>query len=719
MEIIIAKNSGFCAGVKNAVETAFEVQGDDNYILGELIHNKNVINKLNARGINIVNDIDNIKSGTIIIRSHGVSPEIYDKIKEKKLKVIDCTCGFVSKIHSKVKEFFENGYHIIIIGEKNHPEVKGINGWCKNCATIISTEDDVLDFSEHEKLCIVAQTTQNPQNFEKIIEKIKIYPLKTVEVFNTICYTTIERNKEAKSLSRICDCVIVIGGKHSSNTKKLYDVAQDSCDSVFWIEDLDAFDYKKISKYNKVAILAGASTPMEDILEVKQRMEEMTNQEEHLEKLPDQEMSMEQVMDHINATENSNKKGQIVKTTVVLANDDGLMLQIGAKKGEILLSKDEINMDGSYDKTQYSTGDEVEVVITNSNPLAVSRKRLLENRIEDEKITGLAEDEVFKVTIDGYNKGGLTGNFGSANVFIPASQIKLGFVKPEELEKYKGKELKVKVIKLEGRKIVASQRAVIEEERNVRNEEKQKVVAEFFANIEQGQTVSGKVVRFADFGAFVNVNGFDCLAHISDLCWTNVKKAEDVLNKDETYEFLVLKVDAEKQQVSLGYKQLQPRPWQLAAEKYPINSKLTGKVVRLTGFGAFVEVEPGIDGLVHVSQISNEWIENPTAALTVGQEVEVLVLDVNPDTEKLTLSIKALLPPPVIVEKHSDDASFDDKETEKPRRRESKETFAKEPREKRDRKPREDNGPREWLSSDNGAASIGELLKDLEIDFSE
>lgn len=714
MEIIIAKNAGFCFGVKRAVETAFAASGENVCILGELIHNKSVIKKLAEKNIKTVNSIDEIKSGKIIIRSHGVSPEIYNLAKEKNLEIIDCTCSFVSLIQQKVKEFFDKGYHIIIIGEKNHPEVIGINGWCGNLATIISSENENFDVSAYEKLCIVAQTTQNPIEFDKIIRKIDIYPLKTVEVFNTICYTTIERNKQAEDLSRKCDCVIVIGGLNSSNTKKLYDVSCINCKNVYWVEKADELDYKKFIKYNKVAVLAGASTPIEDILEVKQKMDEIANKEEQKENSSEKEMSMEQVMSHINATENSNKRGQVVKTTIVLANDEGLMLQIGAKKGEILLSKDEINADGSYDKTQYSAGDEMEVVIIESNPLTVSRKRLLSSRAEDSKVTGLSENSEFSVTIDGFNKGGLTAKYGSAAIFIPASQIRFGFVKAEEFDKYVGKELRVRVIKIEGKKIVASQKAIIEEERNVRNIEKQKIAEDFFASIEIGKVVSGKVVRFAEFGAFVNVDGFDCLAHVSDLCWTNVKKPEDILKKDETYNFMILKVDKEKQQVSLGYKQLQPRPWDLAVEKYPVNSVLKGKVVRLTGFGAFIEVEPGIDGLVHVSQISNEWIENPTSALTIGQEVDVLVLDINPETEKLTLSIKALLPPPAVEPTPAPEQAS--KNEERAKKFDTKEYKPRDQKEKRERKPREDNNePREWLSNENGGASIGEMLKDLDI----
>ena len=720
MEIIIAKNAGFCAGVKNAVDAAFLQSNKNTFILGELIHNQKVIESLGKLNIKTVNSLDEADNGTIIIRSHGAGLDVFETIKKKNLKTVDCTCKFVSKIHEKVRDFYKKNYQMVIVGEKNHPEVIGINGWCNNSAVIFSCIDDVIDLSGYEKLCIVAQTTVNENLFKQIIEKIKSYPLKIVEVFNTICYTTICRYKEALELSKTCDCVVVIGGLNSSNTNNLFEAANKNCQNVFWISDADKFDYKKIGKYKKVAILAGASTPIEEILEVKHNMEEVTYAEGQKPDIEDTEekMSMEQVLKQINSGQKKYVRGQEIKTTIVLANDEGLMLQIGAKKGEVLLSKNEINLDGSYDKTAFNSGDEIEVLITEVSPLTVSRKKLLENRIEEEKSIGIEENSVFKVTISGFNKGGLTGKVGAANIFVPSSQIRLGFVKAEELERYVNKELKVRAIKIEGKKVVASQKSIIEEERAAKDTEKQELAENFFANIELNQIVNGKVVRFADFGAFVNVNGFDCLAHVSDLSYKPGVKVEEILEKGNNYDFKVLKIDKEKQQVSLGYKQLQKHPWEIASEKYPVNSVLKGKVVRLTNFGAFIEIEPGFDGLVHVSQISNEWIENPTQVLTVGQEVDVLVLDVNPEAEKLTLSIKALLPP---VEKPAEAKSEEKpknetrEKTRESKRDNSRDNF-KDRKDKAPRQRRDSDEPREWLSEDNGGASIGELLKDFKFE---
>lgn len=438
---------------------------------------------------------------------------------------------------------------------------------------------------------------------------------------------------------------------------------------------------------------------------------EQTVAEEEAEPVLGDNITMEDVMKVLEKPKKAMRRGQILKTTIVTITDEGVMLQNGAK-GELLLPKAEASMDEEFDKSQFVPGDELEVMVIGTEPLQVSRKAMLLSAIEDARVEEIKNGAEFKVKIENSNKGGLTSRLGSYSVFIPASQIRIGYVKAEDLPKYVGKELRVKALKIEKRNITASTRPILEAERAQRDADRKAFLEQFFKSIEVGQVVEGKVVRFAEFGAFVNVNGFDCLAHISDLAWTNVKRADDVLKKDQTYEFVVLKVDPENQRVSIGYKQLQPKPWTLAAEKYPAGSVIKGKVVRIAGFGAFVEVEPGIDGLVHVSQISHDWIENPTSALKVGEEIEAKVLELDPEEEKMTLSIKALLPEPEV-------------KVENPNRKSRTESFEKkfEKRERtdaprRERKPK-DEEPKEWTSDENGGASIGELLKGLNLNIDE
>ncbi len=764
MRVRVAEHSGFCMGVRRAVERAMACEPGSASVLGELIHNRSVTGQLEARGICSVERPEDCRTKKLLIRSHGVGKEIYARAEAAGLEVVDATCVYVKKIHETVERYHALGYTIVIAGTEGHPEVEGIDGWCGHTAVIVGDEGAAEAVSGLEKVCVVSQTTFSPQKFEGIIKKLRNNGNKIVEIFNTICYTTEVRLREASELAAQSDLVIVLGGLHSSNTRKLYEVCTAACPNVRYIESAAEID-DTFRGFQNVAVVAGASTPSELIKEVKFKMEEMNNAEVQAEEIEKTEAvetapvaetveasvapqpekaeeaaessepvteavaeepacetvtapveinTMADVMEAMKATDaQSGKRGQVVKATIVEAKDEGLMLQIGSRKTEILLPAGEITVDGTYDKNNeiYAPGNEIEVIVTNTNPMTVSEKKLLLNRIDDEKLVGMGEGSEFKITVENFNKGGLTARYASASVFIPASQIKLGFVKaePEELKKFIGKEMKVRALKVEGRKIVASAKVILEEERAARQEKKNQQIQEFFDSIEIGQVVNGKVVRFTDFGAFVNVEGFDCLAHISDLAWTNVEKASDILTKDQNYDFVVLKIDNEKKHVSIGYKQLQPKPWQLAGDKYPVGTVITGKVVRLAPFGAFVAVEPGIDGLVHVSQITHDWIEKPESALHVGDEIEAKVIEINPEAEKMSLSIKALLPEPEETE-------------DRPRRPRDDKKFERVTEklgEKKERKPRREEGPREWTSSDNGGASIGEMLKGLNFDFSE
>lgn len=692
MKAVLAKSSGFCMGVKRAVDTAKTVYGEGVFILGEIIHNESVIKQIEALGTRFIESIDEIDGGTLIIRSHGVGKKILDDLSKKQVKVINCTCPFVIKTQRIIEEYFNKGYRIVITGEKNHPEVVGLNGWCENTATVIDENIDEFEFFEDDKVCLVSQTTYSVEKFEKILEIFKKKTLKSLEIFQTICYTTRERQEEAEILSKTCDAMVVVGGKNSSNTKKLMRICQGNCENVYFISNPDELDYKKLLYFKKVGIVAGASTPNEQSMEVFLKMESTEVKSSNV---------MEEALTAID--EQKFRRGQIIVATISAANDDGLALYVNNTKKEIILPKDEIDCE-SYDKAAYAAkvGDEIEVMIVGLNPVVLSEKAIKAQKEEEEVVAKIRDGEIFTVTCTGSNKGGLIAKLGSYDVFIPSSQIRIGFVK--DLEKYVGKQLRLKAEKVEAngrrKQIVGSQRVILEAEKAERDAAKAAKEEAFFSSINEGDVVTGTVVRFAAFGAFVDVNGFDCLAHISDLSWTNAKTPADVLELNKEYEFKVLKCDQETKKVSLGYKQLQPKPWQLAADKYAIGETVKGKVVRIVSFGAFVEIEKGIDGLVHVSQISHEWLENPTSVLKVGDEVEAKILDMDVEKEKMTLSIKALTPAPEGVAKP---------------RREKKE--AEEGEEKAERKPRRerkpeanDDEPREWTEGGLGGVSLSDLL---------
>ena len=744
MQIVTTKYGGFCFGVERAVDRAMAMRGKNNYVLGEIIHNEQVVEELEKNGVITVSDIEEV-----LIRTHGESEYVFRRAAEKNLRVVDCTCPFVKDIQKIVKKHFDEGYAIVIIGNRNHPEVKGINGWCENKAFITDKCFDVGEISA-KKVCIVVQTTFSMEKFDEILKNIPKDGPKTVEIFKTICYTTIKRQEEAESISAECDAVIVLGGKKSNNTDKLFEICAKHCKNVFRVSSPVELDYKEIKKFEKVGIVVGASTPSAQSREVISNMEnaevktslgeEAVTEEVAAENTAAEETAetvkaepAETVTEEEKATETVEPKAepvaedtmaaaiammdnksqkfrlhQIITATISQAQDDGLALYIPNTKKEVLLEAKEMLCD-EYKKEDYvgKVGDDIDVMVLSVNPLKLSERAMVELKKEEAEIEEIKNGKTFEVKVTGSNKGGLTGvvdGCRSYQVFVPSSQIRIGYVK--DLDKYIGKTLKCKAEKVEGkgnrRQIVASQRVILEAEKAERDALRAEREEAFFNSIEVGDIVKGTTQRFADFGVFVNVNGFDCLAHISDLSWTGCKKCSDVLELNKMYEFKILKIDKENKKVSIGYKQLQPKPWELVADKYHAGDVVKGKVVRIVSFGAFVEVEKDVDGLVHVSQISNEWLENPTAALKVGDEVEAKILEIDTEKEKMTLSIKALLP------------DSDVKKVNPNRQRKAEEGNNEASKARKPRAPRDDDDSlREWKDDSNGGASIAEILANL------
>ena len=702
MNVTVAKSSGFCSGVRHAVDTAMHIPPENVYLLGELIHNPSVTQAVRARGIVTVESVEEVPCGaTLILRSHGVGRAVYDACERKEIRVVDCTCPFVRRTQEIVRDSAAAGKTVVVIGERRHPEVVGLCGW--GAGRVLVVEDENADFGalRGQKAVVVAQTTCSEEKFEKIIKNIVKSCKKTVEIFKTICYTTKERQREAEELSRHSDAMIVIGGTNSSNTNKLYEICKSRCANVFRISDPDVFEYQKIKNFKNVGIVSGASTPHTQTQEVLFKMDNNTE----VKATNEVETSMADVVAQMDNGQSKLKKGQLVSAIISSASDEGVAVLLPNFKKEILLEKDEIECD-EYKPEDYAAkvGEEIEVmVVSPANPVKLSQKIIKQMKEEEGKIEAIANGEEFDVTCTGFNKGGLTASMGTYSVFVPAKEIRMGYVK--ELDKYVGKKLRLKALEIKKsdrkKEIIASQRVILEEERAARDAAKAEKEAEFFANIHVGDVVEGKVERVTNFGAFVSVNGFDCLAHISDLSWSGAKNVTDVLEIGKKYQFKVLKVDEENKKVSIGYKQLQPQPWDLVAEKYAEGDVVHGKVVRIVPFGAFVEVENGVDGLVHVSQISHEWLENPTSVLTIGEEIDAKILVLDPANKKMTLSIKALLPEPEVtkVRTRRENNNGEDKGDRKPRR-------ARQPRENR-----EDDEFREWTEGGIGGASIAEMLE--------
>lgn len=630
MEIIVAQNSGFCFGVKEAIDTTMNVldkhEDEDICSLGPLIHNNQAIEKLEALGLDVIEDVSDVNSGKVIIRSHGVPLEVYDAAKGKEIELVDCTCPFVRKIQKKAKDCYDTGKDIVIIGDPNHPEVIGINGWCKNKAYIINSKEDVDKMPNLERVCVVAQTTLTNEKFTELSELIKDKTADT-EICNTICNATKVRQNSCKEVAKKADAMIVIGGYHSSNTQKLVEISKEYCNNVYPVETVDELPLDILKDYKVLGITAGASTPTWIIEEVIDKMEEL---------LKDDMASIQ--------------KGDIVKGEVISVGED-VSVNINYKADGII-SKEELSNDSDVEaKDIVSEGDKIDVLVLELNDgegnVVLSKKRVDNEKTLKDLETAFENGEVVSAKVDGVVKGGVTVNIKGLRGFIPASQVSNSFIK--DLNTLVGETLDTKIIEFDKAKnnIVLSRKQVESKELE---SDREKV----WSKIQKDQKVVGQVKRLTNFGAFIDIGGLDGLAHISDLSWSRVNDPSEVLTVGQEIDVLILNIDQEKNRVSLGVKQLTPHPWEKAADNYSTGSIVEGKVVRLLNFGAFVELEPGIDGLVHISQISDDHISDPSEVLEVGDKVNVKVLSITPEDKKLELSIKEADPTKIEeIEKYS------------------------------------------------------------------
>ena len=699
MQVLLGKYCGFCAGVRKAVDKALAVPPQNTFILGELIHNPDVVERIRSRGIPTVERVEDVPDGaTLLIRSHGVGRGVYEACEKRGIRIIDCTCSFVRRSQGIVREESAKGRTIVIIGHPEHPETIGLKGWIAEGgeAYVFSSPEDDFSILREKDLSVVAQTTFSEQSFSETCENLRKVCQKTVEIFKTICYTTVWRQREAEEIARRSDAVLVIGGKNSSNTGKLYEIASKYCGHVIWLQNAEAFAYEEIKFFNRVGVIAGASTPDWQTQEVLFKMEE-SNAEV-------QATTMQDVVEEMGKEERY-KRGQMITAKIVSATDEGVYVSASGKL-EILLPKEELDCE-TYSREEYAAkvGEDIDVIVMEVTPrVKLSQKMVKKLREEEEMLKEIEEGKEFSVTCTGFNKGGLTAELGTYPVFVPAKEIRTGYVR--DLEKYVGKKLRLKLLEIrkERRKeIIASQRVILEAEKEAREAAKAAKEEAFFDSIHVDDVVEGKVERVTNFGAFVSVNGFDCLAHISDLAWSGVKNVTDVLEIGKRYEFKVLNVDREKKKVSIGYKQLQPQPWDLAAEKYHEGDIVHGKVVRIVSYGAFVELERGIDGLVHVSQISHEWLDNPTSVLQIGEEVDAKILAFNPAEKRITLSIKVLQPKPEQEFRSENRAERGDREN-------GRNKGKKGGRKNFNAPEGEEDEYREWKEGGYGGASIAELL---------
>ena len=641
MEITVAKSAGFCFGVNRAIQACYDEIGKGKiYTYGSLIHNKEVTKDLENKGVKIIESLDGIDEGTVIIRSHGVGKFLYDEFEKKGIRYIDGTCPFVKKIHNIVKENYDNNNNIIIVGNPNHPEVMGINGWCDNSATIIENVEDVenIYFDNDNDTAVVVQTTFRGSKFNDITEAIKSH-ISNVKIYNTICSATDERQREAVELSKKVDKMIVIGDKGSSNTQKLYEICKKYCQNTYYIETICDLVLNIFSSNDKIGITAGASTPSAIIKEVISTMSEFETRNGNIEE--GEELSFQELLDQSLVSLHT---GDIVKGTVISVVNEEVSVNLGYKSDGII-SRGEFSSDVNVIPSQVvKPGDEIEVFVIRVNDgegnVLLSKKRIEAQRGMEEIEKAYNEKAVVTGKVVSVVKGGLIAVVNGVRVFIPSSQVSNKFI--DDLSVFKDQELSFNIIELDRAKnrIIGGRKALIEKEANEKK-------AALFDSIEAGKKVTGTVSRLTDFGAFVDLGGVDGLIHISEMSWGRISNPKDVLKEGQTVEAIVLDVDKEKGKISLSLKDADSNPWKIAVEKYAVGTVVEGKVVRMVPFGAFIELEPGVDGLVHISQIAEKHVVKPEDELKIGETIKVKVLEVNPEQKKISLSKKAAEAPAV------------------------------------------------------------------------
>lgn len=624
----MAKEAGFCFGVKRALDLAYKNINTDTYSFGPLIHNPQVVADLETQGIKSISEIKTLEKGnTLIIRSHGVGPQIFKKAKQKAINIVDGTCPFVKKAQMIAYKLHEDGYKVIIVGNSNHPEVQGIRDWAKD-AYIISSVDDAKLLPEINKAGILSQTTLPEKSYNEIINYLQS-KINNLKVHNTICLATHLRQEATSELAPKVDMMVVIGGYDSANTCKLADLCQNLGTPTIHIEQAKELKSNMFEGINKIGVTAGASTPDWIIEEVMLKMVEFSEEKNN-------EVQEGLAAENVNDVP-SIKKGDIITATIVQVDEDQIMVDVGGKS-EGIVPKGEISATGDIEDLQL--GDKIDVFVIKAeneegNPILSKRRA---DRLKAWEAIEAAFENNSEIKGDAVEvvKGGILVNVGVRG-FVPASLVERGYV--ENLEEYIGKELRMRVIELDKskNKVVLSQKAILDEEFQLKKQET-------WVNLEVGQVKSGLVRRLTNFGAFVDIGGVDGLLHVSEISWGRVDHPKDVLEENQEINVVILGLDRDNEKVSLGLKQLSQNPWENAATKYQLNSIVTGKVLRIAPFGAFVEVEPGIEGLVHISQISNEHVEKTEDVLSVGDEVEVKVLKVDTDAQRMSLSIKEAKP---------------------------------------------------------------------------
>ena len=635
MSVTVAKTAGFCFGVRRAVDLAEQMakQQGTIYAYGEIIHNMHEIARLEKLGVRTAQTLDEIPDGAgVLIRAHGVPRRVYELLKDKNCTVYDATCPFVQKIHRIADKESAAGRQVVIFGNAGHPEVVGIQGWCGD-SVVLENEEQTRAFLERPEtaekpLSVVAQTTVNRKVWNISVGLIK-KRCTNPKIFDTICKATDERQLEARLLAGASDQMIVIGDKKSSNTKRLYEISRGLCNNVLYIEDAAELTTQELRRDGRVGITAGASTPAWIIKEVSNMMSE----EIKIENGEDFAAMLEESFKTLNT-------GEKVTGKVINISNNDVEVDLGVKH-TAYIPLSELSDDPNYDvAANIHPGDEIEAVVVRVNDgegtVTLSKKRVDQLKGWETIEKAYEEHTAVEGTIVEENRGGVVATAFGVRVFIPASQTGVPKDQPmAQLVKTK-QSFYITEINRQRKRVVGSIRQIQQEARKAAAEQ-------IWNTIEIGNEYDGTVKSLTSYGAFVDIGGVDGMVHISELSWGRIKHPSEVVSVGDKVKVFVIGLDKENKKISLGYKREEDNPWNVFKSKYDIGSVAEVKILKFMPFGAFAEIVPGVDGLIHISQIADHRIAKPEDALEVGQVVEAKIIDINDEKKKVSLSIRALL----------------------------------------------------------------------------
>lgn len=647
-EIRLAESAGFCFGVSRSVDMAEKLISEKGACAsyGQLIHNEDVVARLAARGLRVVNQPQELKPGeTVLIRAHGVAEEVYAQLEGAGGEIVDATCPKVKAIHTIVSRAAGEGRFVIIIGMPRHPEVEGICGWCgahkvfENSQELALWLDNNTDYWE-KPITVVVQTTQTRSNFTECCNVIK-KRCTNAKISDTICLATFTRQEEAAKLASECDAMVVIGGRHSANSVHLAQICQEHCANVQFIESAAELNLDRLKDAGIVGLTAGASTPAWIIKEVRNKMsDEIKIEETAVEK----EMSFDEMLEE---TLKTIYNGDKVTGTVVAITGTEISVDLGAKYSGFIPTS-EFTDDGVKVEDAVKVGDTIEAVVVRVNDIEgtamLSKKRLDAAKMWTEIEEAVDNGTVLEGVVTEENKGGVVVNVKGVRVFVPASQTDL----PREAEM---SQLLKKTVRLKITEVNKARKRVVGSIRRVAQAERRERTEAIWNEIEIGKKYHGVVKSLTSYGAFVDIGGIDGMVHVSELSWGRIHQPSEVLSVGDEVDVYVINFDKEKHKISLGYKDPDANPWAMFTSKYQVGSVASVTIVKLMPFGAFAEVLPGVDGLIHISQIANRRIGKPEDVLTVGDVVDAKITAIDEEKHKISLSIRALSEPaPAMVE---------------------------------------------------------------------